>query len=144
MKLLYCQDCGDIVAPFPQARKVRYCQGGCHAVWWEDSDRGILRVCVTYGHPEVIKRTNGAPAGLPRAWVLGLTNMLLFFPSDRTPNAEEVQEIVDAHEDYYIFKKTRSLVIRVRPGQSSDTAWALLPEWENKNDESEGTKDGTD
>ena len=32
--------------------------------------------------------------------------------------------MLDMTPNSYIFKKTRSLIVRFRPGQSSDTAWA--------------------
>src|SRR5690348_7334890 len=101
MKLLYCEDCGDIIAPWPKANRPRYCDCRSHAVWWVDPDKGILRVCATSGHPEVVKAYNGAPAGDPRAFVIGITNALLKYPGDRTPSAEEVQELVDSHPDSY-------------------------------------------
>ncbi len=128
MKLLYCEDCGDIVAPSPKREGVRKCRCGNHAVWWDNPSSGQLRVCCCVGHPEMVKALKGEPHVSPSCWVIGLTNLLLHFPLNRTPNAEEVQEIIDKHPDSYIFKQTRSMVIRIRVGQSGDTAYAPLPE----------------
>lgn len=128
MKLLYCEDCGDIVAPHNRALRVRRCECSRHAVWWTEPQRGILRVCDCSGSKGFSQVKGGPPFGNPRAFVIGLTNALLHFPGDATPCAFEVQRLIDAHPASYIFKQTRSLVIRIRPGDSSDTAWAPLPE----------------
>jgi hypothetical protein len=130
MKLLYCQECGDIIAPDAKALVTRRCRCHRHIVWWEDPERGIIRVCDSLGHPEVVKEMNGAPQGRPRAWLLGITNRLLFHPCPGPLSADEVERVIDAHENYYMFKTTRSLIVRFRPGQSSDSAWALPPDWE--------------
>lgn len=131
MKLLYCQECGDIIAPWSAANVVRYCNCRAHAVWWVNPDSGVLRVCRVYP-PAVMtnmpEAERGMPCGNPRAWVLGITNLLLHFDRERTPDAQEVQDLIGQHPDSYIFKQTRSLIIRIRPGQSGDTGWAPLPE----------------
>ena len=129
MKLLYCQACGDIVAPFPRNdRPPRRCFCGAHAVWWDNPQTGQLRVCCLTGHPLLVEELKGAPLGRPSCYIIGLTNLLLHFPEERTPNTEEVQEIIDAHPASYVFKQTRSMVIRFRVGQTGDTAYAPLPE----------------
>lgn len=125
MKALYCEDCGDIVAPHPQARVLRRCRCRRHVVWWEDPSRGVVRVCDTQGHVALVRELGGAPASKPKAWLLGITNFLLWFGGEQTPSAEEVQRIIDDHPDTYLFKKTRSLIVRFRPGQTSDSAWAV-------------------
>lgn len=118
MKLLYCQDCGDIIAPHPIANKPRDCRCRRHAVWWVDPSKGILRVCDRYG------LDNGWPRNA-RAYVLGITNVLLHSTIDL--NADVVEQMIDAHEDFYLFKKWRSLIIRIRPGESGDTRWDRIP-----------------
>lgn len=123
MKLLYCEDCGDIIAPYRQASKPRDCICGRHAVWWIDPQRGILRVCDRHG------AENGWPFK-PGAWVLGITNLLLHMPGDMT--AEKVEQAIDEHEEYYLFKRFRSLIIRIRPGESGDTRYAPLPDQSEK------------
>lgn len=120
MKLLFCQACGDIVSPLRQSRRIRKCICGLHAVWWEEPQAGILRVSYT-------QAVDGKPIGNPSAFVIGLTNMLLNWPSEKI-TAEDVTAMIDRHDDFYIFRKIRSLVLRIRPGESSDTAWAPLPE----------------
>lgn len=123
MKLLYCEACGDIIAPYREANNPRYCTCKMHAVWWKDPIKGILGVCDTTG------RKTGDFAGYPimaRAYVLGITNALL--QMDGQMNAEKVEQAIDAHPDYYLFKQWKSLIVRFRPGESSDTNWAPLPE----------------
>lgn len=118
MKSLYCQDCGDIIAPYPRELEPRFCRCKRHAVWWVDPSAGVLRVCDTLGR-------DGQP-GRARAWVLGFTNLWLQNPAEDL-TADDYREIVEAHDDYYLFKKLGSVAIRIRPGMSSDTRWAPLP-----------------
>lgn len=125
MKLLFCEDCGDIIAPHRVDRQPRWCRCKRHAVWWEDGQKGILRLW------DVIEGPREARDGIwypryPRAYVIGLTNYLLGWEGQI--GADAVREMIDAHSDFYLFKRWRSLVIRIRPGESSDTAWARLPE----------------
>lgn len=122
MKLLYCQQCGDIIAPHPTPRQPRWCRCKRHAVWWEDPRAGTLRLHDAVGSFVIPVR--------PRAYVIGLTNMLLGYDDEAHGHitADVVNEMIDAHEDSYIFKRWRSLVIRIRPGESGDTRWAALPE----------------
>jgi hypothetical protein len=42
-------------------------------------------------------------------------------------NADVITKLIDAHDESYPFKRWRSLVIHIRPGESRDTAWAALP-----------------
>lgn len=118
MKLLFCEDCGDIIAPWREANRPRDCRCGRHAVWWVNPSTGVLRVCDRQGRP------NGWP-NRARAYVLGITNALLYMHGNMT--AEKVGQAIDAHEDFYLFKQWRSLIIRIRPGESGDTRWAQIP-----------------
>lgn len=120
MKLLYCQACGDIVAPWPVAKQPRDCRCRRHAVWWVNPSTGILRVHDRFGR-------DGWP-NRAAAYVLGITNLLLGMDGDMS--AEKVEAAIDAHEDSYLFKRWRSLIIRIRPGESGDTRWAPLPSTE--------------
>lgn len=122
MKLLFCQDCGDIIAPHPQADDPRWCRCERHAVWWTDPRKGILRL-----HDRQYPPSKGWKyPGRPRAYVIGLTNALLHCQTEGL-TAETVQQLIDRHDDSYLFKRWRSLVIRIRPGESGDTGWANLP-----------------
>lgn len=118
MKLLYCELCGDIIAPWREPRNIRYCRCETHAVWWENPAKGILRICDTRVH-------SGCPSK-PQAWVLGITNLFIQYP-DSPMSASVTEAIIDAHEDYYLFKQRRSPIIRIRPGESGDTRWEKLP-----------------
>lgn len=124
MKLLYCQDCGDIIAPWSEALRPRWCRCARHAVWWVDPSRGVLRLHDKY-YPTAGSDDGPKTPRQPRAYFIGLTNLLL--RHEGIIDAKDVQEMIDAHEDTYIFKRIRSLVLRCRPGESSDTAWAPLP-----------------
>jgi hypothetical protein len=124
MKALFCQDCGDIVAPLPQAMKPRYCLCSRHAVWWLDPRAGVLRVCDLMS-PDC----DGVPSAEgPRAFVLGFTNRWLQAPDGL--KADDYKAIIEAHDDYYLFKRLGSVAVRIRPGESGDTRWAALPSTE--------------
>ncbi len=125
MKLLLCQDCHDIVAPDRRKHVTRWCACKRHAVWWVDPTRGILRLWDSVEGPAMVEQNLKYPRQ-PRAYVIGLTNLLLHHEG-QSLNAQVVQDIIDAHEDYYLFKRWRSCVIRIRPGESDDTGWAALP-----------------
>jgi hypothetical protein len=127
VKLIFCEVCGDIVAPDPVARRVRECACGTHAVWWEDPQAGQLRVCYKSGHKHLVAANNGAPRGRPEVFVVGISNAILQFKGDAMLSADAVQAVIDQHPESYIFRKARSLVIRIRPGDSNDTAWSALP-----------------
>lgn len=137
MKLLYCERCGDIVAPFRLPGKPRFCAGECHAVWWLDPGRGVLRL---YENSSTAAWSPKAPgrdfdaigkAWLRKrsphaAWVIGLHNG--FLKTDPLGKAT-IRALIEATPDTYIFRSWESLLIKVRPGESNDTDWAEnLPE----------------
>lgn len=126
MKLLLCEDCGDIVAPKRTNRDPRFCECRRHAVWWEDGRKGILRVWDVLEGPLRSKVSELWYPVRPRAYVIGLSNTLLQYPDEKI-SADTIAGLIDLHADSYLFKKIRSLVIRIRPGESSDTAWSRLP-----------------
>jgi hypothetical protein len=122
MKLMFCEDCGDIVAPSRTDFKVRWCDCGRHAVWWEDGVAGMLVL-----HDKVDGCTDrpdsdydGFPKGGPRAWVLGIHNAVLI--ADHL-SADHVKELIDRAEGY-LFKTRESLIIKIRPLDSNDTRWS--------------------
>lgn len=140
MKALFCQQCGDIVAPFPEPTRSRECLCGRHRIWWVDPARGIVRVCDTLGGDESVRERDGRPLdGYPRAWILGFTNALLHHPSRCVLSSDEVEQAIDGHDSHYLFKRHRSLIIRIRPGQTGDSGWAIPPEWPEPSDEVGGS-----
>lgn len=122
MKLLYCQPCGDILAPYAESRRIRYCRCGRHGVWWIDPEQGILRVVDQEQPPEEGRRY----VPQPRAYVLGVMNSFLI---EETLNEGVIGILLDALPDTYVFKRWRSPIIRIRPGESSDTGWATPEEF---------------
>ncbi len=131
MKLLFCQDCGDLVPPSPKDFERRWCRCQRHIVWWRDGAAGILRVADTHwGQITERNRRLKAEGKLPegallweaRAFVIGIHNGLL--TSSRSFfTADAIAEIIEGTPDSYAFKRLRSLIVRIRPGESSDTAW---------------------
>lgn len=121
MKLLFCQDCSDIVSPLPVADEYRRCRCGRHALWWSDPAAGTLRLFDAYCPPKWIEEHKYPTR--PRAYVLGITNALLAYPGEGM-SKEIVQQLVDEHPETYLFRQQRSLIVRFRPGATGDTAWA--------------------
>lgn len=152
MKVLYCQQCGDITAPNPVALVPKWCRCGRHAIWWVNPLTGIVRV-----HDQEGPSTGPALYNVT-GWVLGITNAFLNPrlgvspvweraaakaletdvgihrgnvagpPYDRTKmGAEDIQRIIDEHDEHYLFKTLRSCIVRIKPGESSDSAYSELP-----------------
>lgn len=121
MKLLFCQDCSGLVVPSSIPDKPRFCDCERHGVWWVNPEKGILKVYDSKGQGQ---RESLYPRE-PRAYVIGLTNLLLTY--EGSINADVIQELIDEHPEFYLFKQWRSLVIKIRPGESSDTSWGRLP-----------------
>lgn len=112
MKLLFCISCGDIISPGRGNDMVRWCFCGEHAVWWHDTDRGILHVHDAY-------------ASRKRCFVLGINNDFLMHAEPIT--AHDVKRMDDECPDSYLFKRLHSPLVRFRPGETADTAYAELP-----------------
>jgi hypothetical protein len=127
MKLMFCEDCGDIVAPNRLDFAVRWCHCRRHAVWWENGRAGKL---VLHDKLKSVAKPgdhyDGFPDGGPRAWVIGLHNAVLNSPFPLA--AEDTAQLI-AQADGYLFKTRGSLVIRLRPLESNDTRWSSeMPE----------------
>lgn len=127
MKVMYCQVCGDIISPHREAKKPRWCSCNRHAVWWENPYTGACSLHDRYG-------INGRPEkGDEAAWLLGITNLFLQAPDKlRIMSKDNIDEIIDAHEDTYLFKRQRSPIVRFRPGGADMTQYAPLPGTEKK------------
>jgi hypothetical protein len=124
MKLLMCEECGDIISPHRGVNNVRWCECKRHAIWWADPKRGTLCVWDSWDGPDMIARGRKYPVK-PRAYVIGLTNSFLQW--DGQIDADAIVEIIGHHDDTYLFKRQNSVAIRVRPGETNDTSWAKLP-----------------
>lgn len=124
MKAMYCEICGTITSPGPRNFNPRTCSCGTHRCWWVDGSAGVFRVQdMALGDPET-----GKPAGRPKVWILGISNSFLHHPREGSPTKEDVQIMLEQTPSSYIFKQTMSNIIRIRPGQSGDTGWAVFEE----------------
>jgi hypothetical protein len=157
MKLLFCGECGDVVAPDSHDMVPRWCKCGRHAVWWRNGSKGLISV-----HDKWFPGRNGGDGG--KGWVIGIANSIMQFPGlMQTTNSvldsltpEEklkpdflpeyqwkygtfrgntvtrpqwVKAMLGMMSDNYIFKEAGSLVIRIAPGCSGDSQWdAVVPE----------------
>jgi hypothetical protein len=139
-KLMFCGECGDVVSPGLKEHDVRWCACKRHAVWWENGAAGQLRV-----HDAWMVDRNAGDGG--KAWVIGLHNGVLreggFMAHTGTPVEEVdgvtmrgnlitrrhwVERLLAQTPDSYLFKRANSLVVRIAPGASNDTAWSRLPD----------------
>jgi hypothetical protein len=135
MKVLFCYADGhaDIVCPDPTPLQPVACRCGRHKVWWVEPTLGTLRVSdVERDRHWIVTETPGgtrwAHSGIfwrPAAYVLGINNGFLFYPESHT--RDSVQALLDAIPNTYLFQRQGSHIIRIRPGDSNDTAWAPTP-----------------
>ena len=115
---MWCEECGDIVAPYRQNRRPRACQCGRYSIWWENSFTGVVRVYDAHQ-----RGWRGCAV-----WVVGLANSFLSHVGRVTPDI--TQGLLDEIPDSYLFKRQNSLVIKFRPAETSDSAFAsALPQW---------------
>lgn len=137
MKLLFCEVCHDIIAPFPREFRERSCCCGAHSVWWVNSARGELRVYSKSGvydfpNENFVGGVDKQPCWQRKrspheAFVIGIHNGFLGLATN-TITLADVNHLLATCPSTYIFKQIGSLVIRIRPGQSSDTDWSeFLP-----------------
>lgn len=111
MKLLFCEDCGDIVAPCNVRNSCRYCACGRHAVWLEgdgeDLSEDFANVCDTYW-------TLSAPDGeAQRAWILHVS-----------PDILAAAREGDSQAGDRIFRQMGAAIVRMRPGDAPSSRWS--------------------
>lgn len=107
MKILFAECCAALVVPDNTVGVVRWCHCGAACVSWAAS--GGLHVWSKYG--------------LTNVSVIGLHNGLLcaaFTGSPLSITRQQIREILDGTPSTYLFKLEDSLVIRFRPGRTSD------------------------
>lgn len=131
MKVLFCLDCGDMIAPLPKPRAIRVCNCERHAVWWENPQEGQIRVC-DFG-PAVARLTNeqrasvgGAPMVEPRCYLVGIDNAFLLYQGELGRKA--IKEIYESAGSTMLFRSWNSCVVRFKPGETSDSAWSDVPQ----------------
>ncbi len=142
-KLLFCGACFDLVSPDPVNMQPRWCRCKRHAVWWRDGAKGLISV-----NDKMFFNRNGGDGGV--GWIIGIHNGLLteggvtahgYRAADKindppqyaeikgnlVTTKETVDALLDDTPDSYIFKRAMSLIIRISPGESSDSQWDQLP-----------------
>ena len=122
MKLLYCERCYSIVVPNPTANEPTFCRCEAHpilksACWWEDPAVGLFKIY--------------CPVGVRFVSALGIHNGFLAepIPEDGLIRGSLMQELIEETPESYFFKQFRSLIVRFRPGASSDTSFT--DKWED-------------
>lgn len=117
MKLLFCEDCRDLVRAVTGERsEPRFCLCKRHAIWGLDDRFDQVRVFDRRGR-------DGVPDNAA-AYVVLISNRLLDLdePMDETTAASLLAAQANSG-----FKHFGSLVVRVRPGEHPKTAWSDLP-----------------
>lgn len=129
MKLLFCGHCATLVVPDARPRQPRSCPCGRHLVWWEDPISGILRVHDRYRTLQIYTHEETSWEGpsaswRPACWIIGLHNGWL---THHAGGRAAIDQVLADTPDTYLFKTQGSIAIRIRPGESNDTAYANLP-----------------
>lgn len=140
-KLMFCGDCGDVVAPSHTDMNPKWCRCERHAVWWRDGQNGLISV-----HDRMFPERNGSPGGT--AWIIGIHNGILteggrigdpnmpkmskdgtkYLDGNCRTRAEDIERLIEETPDSYQFKTARSMIVRIYPGYSSDSKWeAVVP-----------------
>ena len=125
MKLMYCEACGHLIVPSYIDMVPTYCTCRRHAVWWRNGGLGLISV-FDRERPKQPMSTEEADQWQPKAFIIGITNSFLLYPKEFMTGAD-IEEIIDDHDDSYLFKQHRSCIIRVRPGHSRDSQWDEIP-----------------
>ena len=124
MKILFCENCGDLVVPSVEAYRPKWCRCGGSCCWWIEPNKGEFACWSQLGKESVS--------------IIGINNSLFTtsFPLIESEgkklehgciNKITIKELIDSTPDSYIFKKVESLICRFRPGFSSDTFFASKP-----------------
>lgn len=113
MKLMYCKDCGDIIAPHSDPEYMRFCRCRQSVCFWDNPRTGDFAVWNEKQNAMVIGLHNG---------LLGYTFM----------DIHTVDEILKDTPENYLFKTFRSLVVIIYPGMSGDTRFATWDECKTK------------
>jgi hypothetical protein len=122
MKMLFCENCGDLVVPSHEAYKPQWCRCNASCCWWINPSSGEFACWSQLGRQKVS--------------VIGINNSLLTVPFSESLNENDkkvefgciqkdaIEAIIDNTPDSYLFKQLRSLIVRFRPGYSTDTFFA--------------------
>lgn len=121
MKILFCENCGDLVVPYTEAYKARWCRCNSSCCWWIDPQRGNF-ACWSMMGERVVS-------------ILGINNMLLTEPFVVTESNSEfgciqksaIERMLTDTPDSYLFKRLNSMIVRFRPGFSNDTVFTAPP-----------------
>ena len=106
MKLLFCETCGDIIAPHRANNVPRWCDCKRHAVWWTDRFAGMLEVWDRYPGPKLELA----------CYIIGLPNYGLLQAPDQPWTKEFASTCLTYVKPGNLFDRSKSLVWRARPG----------------------------
>jgi len=126
VKLLFCENCADLVVPDQKPNKPTWCRCQSACCWWIDPHAGRFGCWSGEGKENVS--------------IIGINNALLTEPfsthySESTGKTHEygciqkdkMERMIDETPATYLFRQIRSLIIRIRPGFSNDTIFTTPP-----------------
>lgn len=122
MKILFCENCGDLVVPSTEAYDAKWCRCQASCCWWLDPKKGEFGCWSQLGDQSVS--------------IISLNNLLLLEPFVKNSvsnkefgciQKEAMDRMLAQTDESHLFKRVNSLVARVRPGFGIDTVFAANP-----------------
>jgi hypothetical protein len=127
MKALYCAACGSIIG-LPQDDKIWGCR--CNRVYarWVDPKRGTCMFAETADPVNALADDPPVSLAAPLyAWLLGINNAILRGAQAKEPRGPSYLEYRDwMNAEGTLFKTYESVIIRVRPGETSDSQFVSM------------------
>lgn len=124
-KLLFCIECGDMVMPYAEMKKPRWCRCGRHAIWWMIPTMGILEV-----YDKQRPTEGGNPMWKSACRVIGIHNEFLqrcITTSEKDKHLtyrERWKDILEDTSDHYLFKSWETPMVIIMVGMTGDISWA--------------------
>ena len=120
MKMLLCENCGDLVVPSVTAHEAKWCRCNASCCWWINPKNGEFGCWSQLGKRAVS--------------IVGINNMLFTEPFSKAGSdelgciqQESIDRMINETPDSFLFKRLKSMIIRFRPGFTSDTIFATVP-----------------
>lgn len=127
MKAMLCLECSDILAPYLENGRWRYCACGSSAMRWTDGRAGKAEVSNFNGNGPLI-------IGLDNAFLsAGVRGRHLSAAAWRGLHAGTTESV----EKHYLFHRERRdcWALIVHPGDTGDVTWSPWPTEESHDDE---------
>lgn len=117
MKLLFCKNCGDYVAPSRDPKIMRICECGRAGCFWESPNTGHLVIYSAHHSACAVGIHNG---------------LLMEYSKENLMNADMVKKVLDETPDNYLFKDYNSCIVYFEPDMTGDVRWITPDEFNIK------------